>query len=349
MKIGIIGRLAENEELYDGQTIKTRVLKQALINRFPESSIMCIETYQIKKHLLFLPYKTARLLHDCDYVFVLLSHNGRNVFFPLLYYLNKIYKKPIYHDAIGGRLANEVREKRNWKKYINSFNKNWVELPSLQNKLIDLGVSNAETLPNFKFLPIINDDDLNLSIPQIFKFCTFSRVVETKGITTAAQAIAFVNKKAGKKIAELYVYGSIDPAYKEKFEVILEKQKNEVFYCGAVPFDKSVEKIKDYYMLLFPSTHSGEGFPGTFIDAFAAGLPIIASDWNYNAEIIKDGVTGFCYPADKTDIFFEYIWKSIINPSNILAMKKNCLREAEKYSAENVMNIIEQQMKKDKR
>ncbi|MFR3494185.1 MAG: glycosyltransferase [Blautia sp.] len=50
-------------------------------------------------------------------------------------------------------------------------------------------------------------------------------------------------------------------------------------YKGMVPFNQSTEVLKNYDALLFPTYYEGEGFAGTIIDAFAAGLPVIASDW----------------------------------------------------------------------
>lgn len=347
MRIGIIGRLAEQEALFDGQTIKTRVIKQELEKAFPEAEIACVETYNIKKRLPLILFETNRLLRNCDCIFVLLSHNGRKVFFPLLYVINKLYKRPIYHDAIGGRLAKEVEESRKWKKYVCSFKKNWVELPSLENKLRSLGVDNAEVLPNFKRLTRVQEEELDMSIPDIFRFCTFSRVIESKGITTAANAVRFVNEKAGRKVAELHVYGEIDSSYKADFEHILKEQPEEVYYEGSVSFDKSVEAIKGYFALLFPTVHYGEGFPGTIIDAYDAGLPVIASDWNYNKEIIKENITGVCYPYDKPEQFNNLIWKYINEPQLLIDMKKNCLWEADVYSPDTVMKKVKKQIIED--
>lgn len=75
-------------------------------------------------------------------------------FFHYLYHLNKKYKKPICHDVIGGILASKVESKKNWKKYLNSFSVNWVELPSLKEKLQGLGKVNVMSLTNFKRLNI---------------------------------------------------------------------------------------------------------------------------------------------------------------------------------------------------
>lgn len=348
MKIGIIGRIAEGKNLSDGQTVKTRVLKYELEQFFPEAEIMCVETYKIMWRMGAAFLQTIRLLDQCDCIFVLLSGRGRSFFFPLLYWLDKWYKKPIYHDAIGGRLAQEVIKKKNWKKYLNAFKVNWVEIPSLKDRLNELGIDNARVLPNFKRLPVLKQEELNTKIPEIYKFCTFSRVTETKGIETAANAIQYVNKTAGKQIAQLHVYGPVEPAYKKKFDDMLNEREGEVVYMGVVPYDKSVNAIKTYYMLLFPSVHHGEGFPGTFIDAYAAGVPIIASDWNYNKELIKEGETGFCYPFDDKEQFYSLVWDCVQKPEMVLQMKKKCIEKAMEYTPETVIKTICEQMKKDK-
>jgi glycosyltransferase involved in cell wall biosynthesis len=53
--------------------------------------------------------------------------------------------------------------------------------------------------------------------------------------------------------------------------------------------------LRDYFALLFPIYYIGEGFAGTAIDAFSAGVPVIASDWKYNSEVIKEGINVHCF------------------------------------------------------
>mgnify|MGYP002239410386 CR=1 FL=1 len=50
-----------------------------------------------------------------------------------------------------------------------------------------------------------------------------------------------------------------------------------------------------YDIMLFPTYWYGEGFPGIVMDAYIAGLPLIASDWNINTEVITEK-TGIIIP-----------------------------------------------------
>lgn len=347
MKIGIIGRTADGAQLFDGQTIKTRVLRDELLQYIPDCEVICVDTYNYKKKAIKTIMNTIKVLKEADCVFVLLSRNGCTVFFPMLYWLNKIYKKPIYHDVIGGRLDKAIGEHRNWKKYINAFRVNWVELPSLEHNLTDIGVNNAKTLPNFKRIPILEENMLSQDVPQVYEFCTFSRVVKTKGIVEAANAVNYVNEQMGKIVARLHVYGEIDESFREEFNALLKANQETVIYEGIAAPEKSVESIRNYFALLFPTTHPGEGFPGTFIDAFAAGIPIIASDWNYNAELIDEGVTGYCYPAAETERLNELVYDVCKEPKKILNLKKNCVEKARQYSPDHVMEIMCKQMRAD--
>ena len=98
-----------------------------------------------------------------------------------------------------------------------------------------------------------------------------------------------------------------------------------------VPYDKSDEVIKDYFALLFPTFWKGEGFPGTIVDAFSAGLPVIASDWNYNSEIVKNKINGILYPNDEMDDLYQAMKWMIDNNNIITSMKKNCIETACRY------------------
>jgi hypothetical protein len=53
--------------------------------------------------------------------------------------------------------------------------------------------------------------------------------------------------------------------------------------------------LKDYFALLFPTHFYTEGIPGTVIDAYAAGIPVISAKWESYSDVIDEGVTGIGY------------------------------------------------------
>lgn len=172
----------------------------------------------------------------------------------------------------------------------------------MKGRLEKQGIENCEVMPNFKRLSIASIDISKQKFSEPYRFCIFSRVMREKGIEDAIDAIESINEEAGKEICSLDIYGRIDDGYVERFEKVLKQVTNAIQYKGMVPYDKSVDAIKDYYALLFPTYWKGEGFPGTIVDAFSAGLPVIATNWNCNGEIVSDRVNGILYPNEEIKI-----------------------------------------------
>lgn len=339
-QIGVIGRTAFGTSLCDGQTIKTRILVEELNRRYPDAQICVADTYNYKKRAWDVLRSLFVCMKNSQVVFVLLSRNGMRTIFPVVNFLNLFFRRPVFHDCIGGSLDTLAERYPNLKKQIKRFDVNWVESPNLKKRLEDMGIHNAEYLPNFKRLTVLPEQELKQKKCEPYSFCTFSRVNEDKGIGRAAEAVIQINQAAEKRLATLDIYGPVEGDYGRVLDRYLAAGDGAVRYMGVADQNKSVETLKKYDTLLFPTTFAGEGFPGTLIDAFCAGLPVIATDWHFNGEIITEGVTGFLYPADEPWQLRQRMEQAVKNPEAMLAMGKNCLREAARYDADTVMQVI---------
>lgn len=96
--------------------------------------------------------------------------------------------------------------------------------------------------------------------------------------------------------------------------------------------------MSHYDVFLFPTYYKGEGFPGSVIDAYIAGLPIIASDWHFNKDVIKDGETGFIIPPQDEEALYKSMLSLIRDKTVLRQMRDNCLSEAKRYDVNNVLN-----------
>ncbi|MDO4557276.1 MAG: hypothetical protein Q4B70_19355, partial [Lachnospiraceae bacterium] len=155
VSIGIVGRTADGTELLDGQTVKTRVLREELQRMFPGAEILCVDTYQYRRRIFSILFSTVKTFVKCKHIFVLLSRNGRTFFFPILTGLNKIFHRKMYHDVVGGALPGEAAARPALRKQLQRFEVNWVEFADMKDELGELGIMNAEVLPNFKRLHIL--------------------------------------------------------------------------------------------------------------------------------------------------------------------------------------------------
>lgn len=337
-KIGIIGRMADGAQLYDGQTVLTRLLRDELEKK-SDGPVYCVDTYRYKQRCVMTFLRTIICLFRCKHIFVLLSRNGRRFYFPFLYYANKLFKRRIYHRVIGGTLDVGIREYPGWVRYLNSFVVNWTEGHGQKVRAQELGVNNAVETVNFKPARIIGADEFPDYQQPPYRFCTFCRVTKPKGIDEAIKAIIRINEQRGA-VAQLDVYGPMDEEFRAEFETLVEQAGGAVRYMGSVPYDKCTETLKDYFVHLFPTTWRGEGMPGTLVDAFAAGLPTIATDWNMNTEVLTQDITGICYDWQQPEQLEQWMLWAIDHPEKIAAMRPNCTAEAVKYTPEVAMQQV---------
>ena len=336
-RIAIIGHFGGNENILDGQTIKTKILYDEL-NNATDWDILKVDTYYKSKKPIKLLLESIITLFSTRDVIVLLSGNGMKFYFPLLSFFARAFGTRIYHDVIGGNLDTYVQKYPKFQKYLCSFKVNWVETELIKSKLEEVGVLNCKVMPNFKRLDIAEIESDRYEEP--YRFCIFSRVMKEKGIEDAIDAIQNINSEEGKEICKLDIYGRVDESYKERFESLMDKVSPAVRYMGMIQYDESVKAISGYYALLFPTYWNGEGFPGTIVDAFSAGLPVIATDWNCNGEIIENKVNGLIYPNEEIKDLKEAIEWLVRYESEINIMKSECIKTAKKYQPDRYIKQI---------
>lgn len=327
-KIAIIGHFGADRNFLDGQTVKTKILYQEL-TAATGWKIKTVDTYYKSTRPIRLMAQTLACLLTTRDIFVMPSGNGMRVYFPLLSFWARVFHTRVYYDVIGGNLDHYVERYPRFRHYLNSFRVNWVETEGLKSRLEALGIRNCEVLPNFKRLHIAAAPKASFCEP--YRFCTFSRVMKEKGIEDAISAVEDINREAGRTVCTLDIYGSVDTSYQARFDSVLADASSAIHYGGLVPYDQSVTAIQDYDALLFPTYWEGEGFPGTIVDAFSAGLPVVASDWGCNGEIIQHKQNGLLYPnAEMLELKDAIRWL-IGHPSEPLAMRKACLQDARLY------------------
>ena len=118
----------------------------------------------------------------------------------------------------------------------------------------------------------------------------------------------------------------------------------EVQYKGSVAYDQSVAVIKNYFALLFPTQYYTEGIPGTIIDAYAAGVPVISSKWESFSDVIQEG-TGVGYSFGAFNELVEVLIRLVDNPETMIEKKIPCLRLAQAYTPSAAMKILTERIR----
>lgn len=327
--IGICGHFAFGQQETNGQTVKTVNLYEALQSQF---DVVSIDTYNWKKPPVRLLSRLIAAERRCDAIIMLPAHNGVRVFSRLFVVLNGIFRKRLFYDVIGGWLPELTKRYSHMAKCLKRFDGIWVETAGMKKALLQQGFSNVVVLPNFKDLRIVQPQELVYPSQKPYRLCTFSRVMLEKGLEDAIAAVKAVNEVQGEAVFELDIYGPVDEGYRERFDYLRACFPTYIRYKGTVPAAESVETIRPYFALLFPTRFYTEGIPGTIIDAYAAGVPVIATRWENYRDCIEEDITGFCYDFGSAQGLQSVLLDLLREPERAMTKKVDCLRAAERYT-----------------
>ena len=302
MRLLFIGAINQGKPPNGGEEYKNQLLINKINVAFNNSKI--IDTYQwIKRPKVWGDLLINILIKRADVILISASSVSTYRLLNLLKWLKPSLLEKTSYLVIGGYFPEAISSKRfDWRVY-NSL-KNLVVEGGLLRKtvLANSELSNVQVLPNFKTYPnLVFYNKENSS--NAFRFVFVGRISKEKGISEILEATEILNKSYDE--FKIDFYGPVE----EEFEFA----SNQTNYCGFLDFqnesERSYSKLSSYDCMLFPTYWKGEGFPGVIIDAFIAGLPVIATDWNMNTEIIEDGINGFIIPPnDAVSLANKMLW-----------------------------------------
>lgn len=122
--------------------------------------------------------------------------------------------------------------------------------------------------------------------------------------------------------------------------LVSEGRMENVELLGQRPREEALACVKEAAFLVFPSEWY-EGFPMTIVEAFACGVPVLASGLGSAGEIVEEGRTGLHFaPGDAEDLAAKAEW-AWAHPQAMAEMGRQARREYEaKYTAEKNYRIL---------
>lgn len=142
------------------------------------------------------------------------------------------------------------------------------------------------------------------------------RVTQQKGIEVLIDAFSELE---GSR-AELSIYGpEADKDFAERCKKKTASRKN-IYWKGTIPAGEVAKVLNEHDLLCQPSIF--EMSPLIIQEAFAARIPVLASDIYGNAEYIKEGVNGWLFKFNSSADLNYKLKKLINNPKEIDSVKK---------------------------
>ncbi|WP_334107023.1 glycosyltransferase family 4 protein [Methylobacillus sp.] len=260
--------------------------------RAAESGIPVVQTL----HNFRLMCPQAMFLRDGDVCEDCLGH------VPWRGVMRKCYRESMVQSAVLGAMVTLHRGMGTWRNKITRY----IALNDFcRNKFIQGGLPASKIVikPNF-----VDFDAPPSVLRQGFLFV--GRLSKEKGVSTLVSAMASMPAEV-----------SVNVAGTGPEQSLIEGRQN-VIALGALSTEQVRQKMSSALALVLPSIWY-ENFPRTLVEAFACGLPVIASRIGALAELVEDGVTGLLFdPGDAEDLAAKLRW-AVDNRDAMAAMGKS--------------------------
>jgi len=242
----------------------------------------------------------------------------RSIPWPSIKY--KCYRNSRSTTAVVAAMLSFHRLLRTWQNKIDMF----IALSEFaRQKYITGGLPGDRIMvkPNFVY------PDLGIGEPKCGKVLFVGRISAEKGVSTLLEAWKYL------KEIPLSIIGN-GPLYDLLRQKAFNDGLSDIDWLGWKSRSQVLQVMQEMRLLIFPSEWY-EAFSMIIVEAFASGLPVIASRLGTMAEIIDDGHTGLLFtPGDANDLAAKVQW-AWSHPKEMIEMGKAARKEyEEKYTAE---------------
>lgn len=341
----VIGYFGYRTNQLDGQTIKTRNLYNLLQNKISNVEYFDTQDFQYGvKNIFFMLKKILK----CKTLYYLPAHNNLKYIFPFIFILSKLFRFNILYFIIGGWLDIFLENKPIHVFLLKKIKVMLAESIQLKSSLMQkYKFDNVEILPNFR----INVPDIeSCGTEGEFNIVFMARICEDKGINVIFRFAEYIESRHlinNTFPIHIKLYGMLDCLNNESDFWNNLKKYSFIEYGGIIDMKDVYKKLSENDVLVLPTRYPGEGLPGSIIEAYIAGLPVVVSNWRFLPEFVEHGKTGFIYDLNNEIDFYTYLL-TLYNDKDLLSfMKRKAKIKGYEYTECNAWNIISKYIEND--
>lgn len=313
-KVLVLGYFGYNTNQLDGQTVKTRDVYR-LVEEQTNGDVDYYDTedFQYRKLTIF---KMFWKLIRCRTLFYLPAHNNLKYIFPIIFVLSSIFRVRIHYFVVGGWLREFLMSLPIHRWMLSRIEGIHVETKRLKNELEEyFHYDNVDIFPNFRFFEFNPKRYASEKLRVVF----MARVNKMKGLDWIFELAEAIEEQHLQDRISITFYGPILEDDKSYFEENVSRF-SFMGYKGILEPKDIHETLSNYDVMLLPTHYYTEGLPGSVVDAYISGIPVIVTEWKHSQEFVEDGKSGFIVPFDNGQ-------KELINKVFLLEKDRNLLQQ----------------------
>jgi glycosyltransferase involved in cell wall biosynthesis len=288
----VVGYFGYCTNQLDGQTVKTRDVYR-LVREQVEGEVDYYDTEDIKYRRLGIVKLLWKMI-CCRMLFYLPAQNNLKSFFPLVFCLSVVFRFKIHYFVVGGWLKEFLLEMPVHRFMLKRIAGIHVETQRLENELKQYyHLQNVDIFPNFRFFEFDPERFDSEKLRLVF----MARVNKMKGLDWIFDLADYIAKNKLQDKFSITFFGPISEDDRIFFEENITKYPF-VDYMGVLQPSEIYNTISQYDVMLLPTHYFTEGLPGSVVDAYISGIPVIVTEWKHSHEFVEDGRSGFIIPFE---------------------------------------------------
>ena len=333
MKILLLGAFGYRANKLDGQTIKTRNVYELV--KAHEKSVVYYDTLEFKYSKWSL-LKMFYWVCTAQTLLYLPAQNNIKYIFPFVFILAKLFRTKICYIQIGGWLNVFLQNKPIHAWMFSKLDDILAETKYMRSRLEeDYGFKNVSLFNNFRitdFKPTIHHED------EALKCVFMARVQKKKGLDMLFALADYI--EANKLRITIDIFGQVSEEDKDYFFDHINLHPS-MAYNGALQPTEIYTTIENYDVMLLPTHYFTEGLPGTILDAYISGIPVIATKWRHALEFIDNGQTGIVIPfEDGQDEFNKAVTYLLAHESVLREMKNKAYEKSLDFGYKKAWDVL---------
>jgi len=327
-KILVLGYFGLKTNQLDGQTIKTRDIHRLLQEQYPKSAIDFFDTQNFKYSKLSVLSMLKKICR-CKCLIYLPANNNLKYIFPIVFFLSQVCRFKIHYFVVGGWLSEFIKTLPIHQKMLKYIKGIHVETKRLKNDLEQIyGYKNVDIFPNFRFFDFNPIRTESSKLRLVF----MARINKMKGLDWIFNLADYISDNNLSDKVSITFYGPVIQEDSEYFHSSIARY-DFVSYKGALQPDDIYRTLSQYDIMLLPTHYYTEGLPGSVVDAYISGIPVIATEWKHAREFINDGVNGYIIPFENgQDALIEKVMYLMRNPQELVQIQKNALKKRQEFA-----------------